>query len=309
MATATVDVKRGGPGGWGRSGGGRKLRRFSVAALFGAVLLAGACDSQPKATRTIEQPVGSAGQVLIRTANGAVTLRVDSALAGGTAVATVVARGATTGEAEERVQAVVLRSEMEGGRLVIEPIFPTPRSSNEGASIVVTMPSLSGAEVVTSNGVVIVDGVAGDVTVVTSNGRLELSRISGAVTATSSNGRIEAQEIGRTLKLTTSNGAVTTRSVAGAQTVVSSNGRIDAEVAVAPLSITTSNGSLTLALGSGFAGTLELRTSNGKIEAPETLGADQVRIDRKDATLRFGADEPRSTATTSNGRITVRRME
>lgn len=268
--------------------------------------LAGAGCSVSKANRTIEAGLPAAESILLRSTNGALTVRVDPNRPQGSAVAAFVVTATSPAKADERAEEVELRCEFEGRRLVVEPVFPGARGSEEGASIEVVVPSLASLEAETSNGSVSVVGVSGDVSASTSNGRVGLEAIGGAVNARSSNGRVELRQIGGAADARTSNGSIEARGVKGSLILRTSNGSIRVEDAAAPIDLTTSNGSLTIELAPDFAGTLELRTSNGSIRIDDAVAASRVRVDRNEARVQFDEAGPSSTGRTSNGSISVR---
>jgi hypothetical protein len=284
-------------------------QRWQRQALAVSALLLGAlsaCTAPAKATRSFETALPAAESVRVTSRNGALTLRVDPTAPAGRATTAVVARGSSPPRATERAEAVTLETSMDGARLVIEPVFPDGWQSGDGASVEITVPSLRGAVLTTSNGAIVVQGVDGDASASTSNGRVEMAGIAGAATAQSSNGPISLREISGAATASTSNGSVSVLEIAGPLSIRSSNGSVEAEGVLAPIEVRTSNGSVTLLLARDFAGTLELSTSNGSIEVAEELAAPRVRIDRREATIEFATPGPASTARTSNGRITVR---
>lgn len=96
--------------------------------------------------------------------------------------ARITARGKTQQEADERLEQVRLHIARDADqRLVIEPLFPEPRKSGEGASIVIKVPDAVGVVVDTSNGSLYVD---------TSNGGVLLENVDGPITADTSNGNV-----------------------------------------------------------------------------------------------------------------------
>ncbi|HMN97387.1 MAG TPA: DUF4097 family beta strand repeat-containing protein [Phycisphaerales bacterium] len=279
---------------------------MALMAVASAISLLAACGSLARETRELEVTLPPADRIVLRTVNGGISVEVDPERATGVLSAKLVAGGATGTSARERVDAVTFRTEIEDGKLVIEPLFPDGHRNGDGASMTVVLPAVAWADLQTSNGAIKASAVSGDAAARTSNGRIELSRIGGSASARTSNGSVELSDVAGDADARTSNGRVVVRSVAGAIEVRTSNGPIQVEGAQRRVDLRTSNGSITLELGPAFAGVLELATSNARIEVDSSVEARRTVLRDRSGTLEFGTEEPRSTATTSNGRITVR---
>ncbi len=200
-------------------------------------------------------------------------------------------------------------------------------SSSNGS---LTVRGLSGtAELHTSNGKVDVEDHAGPIEVHTSNGAIQSRQVAGEIDARTSNGPIDVTDAPAAVTAHTSNAAITIRKADGNVDATTSNGRIeviDASQAVVaktsnasvslqlaphgpgPLDVHTSNGAVDLELSPAFRGELFLESVSGHIRAKDLPGARLVSTGEDQMQLAFGESQVRSTATTSNGTLTVRML-
>jgi DUF4097 and DUF4098 domain-containing protein YvlB len=134
-----------------------------------------------------------------------------------------------------------------------------------------------------------------------SNGSITVLGSTGDVTANTSNGKIEIEDSTGKLKLDTSNGHIEIKAENSIVAAHTSNGTIEFKGALAAgdHSFRTSNGSITLSLPSNASFKFDAQTSNGKVTS-------EFAVNRtggsRDSELR-GTIELR----TSNGRIEIRK--
>lgn len=156
----------------------------------------------------------------------------------------------------------------------------------------------------------------------TSNGRIEVLGLAcQTLIGRTANGAVKIEDVdAEKIQLNSSNGKILLRTNASEVTAQSSNGRIVLvpmkPAAEARYSLTTSNGSVRLKNNSsdevGFS--LDLSTSNGKVELPEGVDLD-YQVNEKShthrvvkATSRGFSEKPRKvwvSAHTSNGKIAI----
>jgi len=191
--------------------------------------------------------------------------------------------------------------------------------SNLGLSIEVTAPNETEIDVVTTNGLVEIDGMERGGTVRTSNGPVRVSDLKGDLGATTSNGPITVKGFQGSAKLTSSNGPISIQDGHGGFQVQSSNGAITLQGVLEPGSrnnLATSNGGIKVALGGEPSLKLTASTVNGRVrcEIPGFVASEDGqhqrprrhggRARRLEGTV--GEGEAELVAQTVNGTITVR---
>jgi DUF4097 and DUF4098 domain-containing protein YvlB len=219
-----------------------------------------------KATKTITLAHAAGKPIDVQTENGSVEVRQ-----GGTEVSVTASLRATTQARLDEMAVTLERTE--DGTLRVVPVWPQGgRTGNEGCSIVLTLPDMSGATIGTTNGSISVDGPA------------------GAVRARSANGKITLAGV-RSVDAETSNGSITIALAADA---------------TGPVRADTSNGQVSLALGKAFVGQLTASTSNGSISDKSGLATRTQKIRSTRGIFDFGGVSlPASSLETSNGSITI----
>lgn len=267
-------------------------RAFLSPALAAAVV-AGGCMEQARYQQTVTSsaPHVSGSGLKVTSRNGAITVQQGSSETAVTIKATLrMVTEARLGEAS------IVANRTPAGVLEISAQPPTGGwRTNEGCSFDVTVPDVSGVELISSNGAITMSGLSGVAKLDTSNGRITVRGHRGDLFADTSNGRIEATGVTGAVDARTSNGAVSISM---------------ADAAAGPVTIDTSNGSVTLDLTPSFRGTLEAHTSNGSVRMPEGAPAGvsrySLRSTGRRATLEVGEGGPASSIDTSNGSVTVR---
>jgi DUF4097 and DUF4098 domain-containing protein YvlB len=256
------------------------IKRTSRAALPAALLLlsgATGCSQAFKASHdfALSAPWQDYERVVVRTRNG----NVDMATEPGGDIAIDgqrFARGATPGQAEERVdqvEVVAAADPDDASTFVIEVRFPDElRHASAGANFRIRVPQACKTEVSSRNGRVQVRGGRDEVAIETSNGGVVVEAVEGDVRVHTSNGSIRAADIRGSLLAETSNGRIDVASVVGECTLNSSNGRIEARETSGELTAVSSNGSIVVEAAAVGDGKMMVRTSNGSIRL--TLPAD-----------------------------------
>jgi hypothetical protein len=207
-------------------------------------------------------------------------------------LAAITASGGTQEEAAERLAEVVVDCVRDPqSRLTVKARFPGDHRSGDGVTYVVRVPSVEGAELLSSNGAIRVLDTDGELMAHTSNGRIEVTDHGGPV------------------DVATSNGNVSLSGLSGAARVRTSNGEVSVELAAddaGPVDVATSNGSVELTVGGAFQGEVGLHTSNGRVRFHNESGmAVESSLRRNRGTLVFPGTTQESKVVSNNGSITV----
>ncbi len=269
-------------------------------ALVTCLVFAGCNIPGFKATAS-KNATGAAGKtpisLTVESHNGSVTVVCEPELDQMQVEAEVVCRGSTQAEADQRLERseLVVKSTGENQwRVSVQ--FPDTRSNGEGASLIVKVPALDSANVVTTNGAVRVDAskaaINGSVTVDTSNGTVDVKRVSGDVKVDTSNSSISIIDVGGKINARSSNGKAEVVLLEGQQ---------------GPVVVKTSNASIVLAVARDFAGKVEADTSNAsvKLDDPGKVAA-KSKMSKSEGEVVFGSGEVTSTLDTSNGPIEIK---
>jgi DUF4097 and DUF4098 domain-containing protein YvlB len=240
-----------------------------------------------EATRTISVPHQGEAAIRVDAVNGSVVVsqcdRDD--------VQIVAHLKAVSAERLEAAEVVAGRDE--SGALSVSVDWPeSKRRNREGCSFEVLIPDAVDVTLRTTNGRIDLAGLGGKADLHTSNGAVEVQGHNGPLDATTSNGRIEIADVTSRVDAKTSNGAI------AVSLAPEGPGPIDAR---------TSNGSITLNLSPAMQGRLTLTTSNGSVRVDPSCEAQVVSERKNHAVLDLGSSANRSSATTSNGPIQVRR--
>lgn len=249
-----------------------------------------------------------ASRLVVDSRNGSIEVvavpgRTDVSITG-----KVYCRGSTQAEADERLAATKIQVTWEADQtLVVKPIFPDPVRGGDGATFVIEVPDVAGAELNTSNGSVIVRGLAGDLMIDTSNGRVVVSGHDGPAHIDTSNGSVKVTDVRGRVVINTSNASVRVEGADGPVTVDTSNGSIVVTLAAehgGPMNLDTSNASIRIAVGRGFEGRVSFKTSNGSISVQDSLGRiSSTSLKRNRGDIVVGEGGEASRVDTSNGRI------
>ena len=246
--------------------------------------------------------------VEVRTRNGRIEVVAAPNRTDVSIEAEIFVRCKTTEEAEDRLAAITIEvTRQPDGTLLIEPNFPKPGRSGDGASIVVVLPDASEATLKTSNGSVYASGLTGTLDIDTSNGAVEVFGHAGDADLNTSNGSITVDDHVGGLAADTSNGALRITHVDGAVKAGTSNGSITLtlhESQRGPIRLGTSNGPITVRVGPGFAGPVSFDTSNGGVNVRDHAGnISSQSISKTSGRIVVGEGGSQSRLDTSNGTI------
>lgn len=288
-------------------------RALAPLALAPFVLVAPGCVLGPihleEATRDLRVAHVSGTPVNVRTENGRIDVRADSAASD---VHVVAQLRAQTVDRLDRSKVVATRQA--DGSLLLEVQWADSRTlDSEGCSFDVVLPDAAGINAWTSNGGVRVEGIGGNATLRTSNGRIESTAQGGSVRADTSNGTIQVTRPAGDVHAKSSNGSIEVTEAPASVDADTSNGRVTislTDAAPGPVRADSSNGKIDLTVGRGFLGRLTLRTSNSRISADRGLSdrtsMRRVEIRNDSGTIQFGEGGSDSSCSTSNGSIDVR---
>lgn len=221
-----------------------------------------------------------------------------------------------------------------GNNVNIRTILPSGFRGGMGAKYIIRVPARYELDrIISSNGSVHVDSVAGNARVKTSNGSVHITRLAGRLDVETSNGSIEIREQQGDTAVRTSNGRIDADGIRGLFDAHTSNGSVHARVTDplpnAPIKVDTSNGSIELSLANLRDNSVRASTSNSSITVrmPSSTNA-YVRAHTSNAHVNsdfdvlvkggqltkhslegnIGAGGPVIDLGTSNGSISILRM-
>jgi hypothetical protein len=275
----------------------------------------GGCGPGVKAERPVDVSLAWGGweRVEVRARNGSVRLSSSGEAAGARVTGTAFARAGTLEEAEARLDEVTVVAESHPERadtLLVAVRTPAGwEHRGSGANLVVEIPWPSPASVVTTNGSIVVERMAGEVELESSNGAVRASGIEGALRIRTSNGTVDVTDATGDLSLRTSNGSIHARGISGSVTATTSNGNVvvDADPGAAGrIEVETSNGSVEITVPAELGADFDLGTSNGRVRSSVPGEALTVRSEAKNrlaASMHGGGCPVR--ARSSNGSISL----
>ena len=240
--------------------------------LPACVVRVGGADLHVAAAQHVAM-MGDVRELSIDGMNGAIEILHDPTVPGISVTAGVRCRDDRQDQAEARAAGSRLVAERDAdGRVAVRVDIP-PRAcgdpwSSDSVRYTIRGSGLEAVAARTSNGSIVIRGLAARIEAHTSNGPIELESVNGAVRATTSNGGIRAD---------LSPGAV---------------GELD---------LRTSNGAVQLDLPTSWNGLIRATTSNGTIRLP---GAESSEGSAE--ALLGDATKAKACISTSNGRVTVR---
>ncbi len=234
---------------------------------------------------------------------------------------------------EERLRGMRVEGTQSGNRLTLRSVLPEGKRSGCGAKYTIRVPkkiTLDG--IVSSNGKIRVENIAGEARLQTSNGGIQVRALEGKLDARTSNATIDLDSVIGDFVGRTSNGSILVEGLEGSfsgatsnasikgrirklkpgqpMKAETSNGTIDltlADYAGQVLDVESSNASVTLHLPTGVNADLRASTSNSSIECDlpmtETGISSKTRLEGK---LGKGGNPIR--VSTSNGSIRIRRL-
>jgi hypothetical protein len=263
------------------------MRWLAVAAASAICLGLVACDPEDlvsprvEATRTDAATFPASGipMIAIESSNGAVTVRGVPGQTDVRVTAIAKARGNSQDEANERVAAVSIHMEQQGGRILLayrgsEQTADVRRYS--GVAFEVTAPPTLDVHAVTSNGAIVASAAQGRFSFTTSNGEVSASQLVGDLHAVTSNGRMTIDRCQGALGLETSNGEITMNDVSATIDASTSNGAIEFSGTIIGDSnaLVTSNGRISVAVSASASVEFTAATSAGSISSSLPLAGD-----------------------------------
>jgi len=219
--------------------------------------------------------LGDTGQVEVINVNG----RIEVEGVDGTTMdvkADITVRAGTDEAARDLLKQVEIREENTNGRVRLETRYPKGLGrSNVEIKYVLRVPRSAGVALETTNGVIVVNQIAGRVRAETTNGGVEGRNLSGAVSASTTNGAVDM-----------------------ALTKLSPDG----------VTLETTNGSVALTIPADARGTISARCVNGSIKVSD-LNVEKTESSRRrlEGTLNGGG--PAIRLETVNGGIHIGRSQ
>ncbi len=305
---------------------------FLLAATFVAPFVVGcAYPYRIGVDEAMREPLNGAQTIELKSRNGRIEVRGDTAASQVQIAATKSASGNSTAEARNFAEDIEISTSRTGNSLHIEPTFPDRDNARQYAvDFLITLPPNVGLNLSTSNGRVVVATMKGDVDVNTSNGPVDLREIEGKVHADTSNGAIVVKNVRGDLNLETSNGGIDVAAsgdknirchtsngnvkmtaARGNPRIRTSNGRVEIQVVELQnppsIDVRSSNGGVTVEVPSTTSGRLNMSTSNGHVTTDfESASVRDLETSRRSlsATLNDGAGN--IDIVSSNGSITFR---
>lgn len=183
------------------------------------------------------------------------------------------------------------------------------RRGGEGAAISVNIPDADGVTARTTNGHIVIEGLAGHADLESSNGAIRADKHDGSVHAVTTNGSLQAEHISGPIEMFSTNGRILVTDAFGPIRAETTNAGVYISTMDGnrgPLRVRTTNGRIDLDLGEGFEGILRCDTSNGKVQVSDLDDARLVESSSRSVELRIGDSDEVSAARTTNGSIRVR---
>lgn len=173
---------------------------------------------------------------------------------------------------------VILDPTVSNGKLMVNTQNPKPSKNIWiAAHYTIYTPREMNLTLISSNAIITVDDIDGELYANTTNGKVIAQNVTGPVQVHTTNGRIELSGLTGEFDIRTTNGsiALNAQEITGKSTVETTNAKIEMEIASgnAPLRIKTTNGSIYLKLPPSYSGQLDAKTSNGRVksEIPVTV--------------------------------------
>ena len=211
----------------------------------------------------------------------------------------------------------------------VRTVRPSERRGNMGVKYVIRAPrKVELDRIISSNGSIRVEGIAGNGRLKTSNGSVKAWRYHGNLEVGTSNGSIEVQEFEGGAVVKTSNGSVKAAGVRGYFEASTSNGSIDARVLEMdpnrPVKVDSSNGrieltmekvngneivastsnsSITLRLPAALNARVRASTTNSSITSEFDVNVQAGRLSKTHLEGTVGSGGPLVDVSTSNGAI------
>jgi hypothetical protein len=286
--------------------------RFAVLVL--ASFAGGCFQFSAKSVQSVTEtyPLAAEGILEVSSFNGRIEVRPGDG-PGVRLERTTTCRARTMEEAQAGLLLIVPEIRSTQACLSFKVDDPSSWSHRFEVDLTAWVPEACTVTLRTSNGVIEVDGIEGDVDAHTSNGRISV-RESGRsrVNLKTSNGNIDAERLSGAVEARTGNGRIVLRDCPGRIQAASSNGmvEIDAGRGVDPggIAVETSNGRVRCLLPAAFSGEVDARTSNGSVRCEFPVEVRHGEKHRGRLLGRIGrGGGPAVRITTSNGPVEIHR--
>jgi len=237
------------------------------------------CLVHAKIERVVEKsfPVSSAGQLLVRTQGGAISVRTDPQASTVIVKARQVLETSSESEADQLLSKLTLEIGQSGNEIKAQARYPEPPtgfSLKKWPPVVVhfdvSVPAGFNADLATSGGDITLTDLRGNAKVATSGGDLRLGRIRGKVDGSTSGGDIALESHTEAAKLSTSGGDIRVIESLAPATLTTSGGEIVVEMANSAVKATTSGGDIRVNLADAVVESVVLVSSGGDVAV--TLG-------------------------------------
>ena len=182
------------------------------------------------------------------------------------------------------------------------------RLDHEGAKIEVFVPDAEGVAAKTSNGTIVIMGLAGHAKIRTTNGSVQIKDHNGPMDITTTNGPIRVEDSVGDLKFDTSNGRILVSNADGLVEGDTSNGNVyvsTTDDSSGPIRVRTTNGRIELDLGYGYEGILRVGTTNGRISTEGLSGANLIESSNNRLEMQLGHSDEISAVKTTNGSVRI----
>ncbi len=292
-----------------------KMRAFCfclVAAVLTSACVSCFIYSTPKVWVKTEQefelPASGLESLNVKTHNGNITLTGSAEAESLSVHAVIKAGGRDQADAERCLNAVRLRTDVNGTEqeLGVEWIEERERTWQVSVSFEVTLPSRLAVNGLSHNGNVIASSLDSAAALETHNGNVAATGHRGTLSLETHNGDVTAKANAPALSLTTHNGQVSVEAETGELHCVTHNGSVSGELTGAgPLSgkVSSYNGEIRLALGPDLSATIDCSTHNGRIRVNREM---KRTVDKKHLLKgTIGDGEGSLDISTHNGSVTL----
>lgn len=291
--------------------------RLYLAAVVGsAVLVPTALSAQQgrdEATFAYSRQLSAGGTVVVRSGNGAITVREGS----GDRLEVRAVKNVRSGGSVSDVAFDVVESD---GRIEICTLYDRQTSCRDrnggGRNIrvrvdfTVLMPATSRLQVATGNGEINIDRAGADVSATTGNGDVTVGETNGRVDVTTGNGDVHVDGANGPVSVTTGNGKIFVLTSRGAVDANTGNGDVDVRIKSMPIErdmrFNSGSGAIRVSLPADFSGQIDASTGNGTLSTDFDIAV-LGRLDAQHIRGTIGRGGPTIRMSTGNGQIVLRR--
>jgi DUF4097 and DUF4098 domain-containing protein YvlB len=253
---------------------------FVCVSLLAAGDIAQAGQVVDKAERSFT--VSGRPVVLVRNGDGRTRITAGSQSLVSVKAIKEVRNVATQAEALKAAERVQVRIEQSGNRIEVEAKYPKSMTSffgNEPEVLVdfeITAPKASDIDARSSDGNLGLYGFDGYIQATAGDGEVTLDNCSGRIAAETGDGRLNIQSVRGDVSVRTGDGKISLDGVLSGLEARSGDGRIDINALPGSRmeknwSIRTGDGDVRLGLPDGFGASLEITTSDGRIDSEQPI--------------------------------------